>query len=136
MAADPVEQMFRQGAEFHEMVINMKKLTPLKAIRAKCVDCCGDNRREVASCPVETCPLWIFRAGKRPKEGYEKSPLKTIRAYCLQCGELNSSNDVRLCAVKDCPLYPSRSGKSGRKLSKAERERRTARLKEARKARK
>ncbi|WP_321404536.1 hypothetical protein [Maridesulfovibrio sp.] len=112
----------------------MKKLTPLKAIRAKCVDCCGDNRKEVAACPVENCPLWIFRAGKRPKEDYDKSPLKTIRAYCLQCGELNSRDDVRECMVESCPLHEHRSGRTGRKLSKAEKERRTAILKEARKA--
>lgn len=153
---DLVGKMFRAGADFHEMALaevnnkpikkfmsddrqavkgkNMEKLTPLKAIRAKCVDCCGDNRKEVSACPVESCPLWKFRAGKRPKEGYDKSPLKTIRLYCLQCGELSSPRDVRLCKVTDCPLHGHRSGKTGRKLSKAEKDRRTAHLKAARKA--
>ena len=111
-----------------------KRLTPLKAIRAKCVDCCGSNTREVSACPVEKCPLWKFRAGKRPKDGYDKSPLKTIRAYCLQCGELNSRDDVRLCEVKGCPLYSNRFGKSGRTLSDAEKKRRAALAKKARQA--
>jgi hypothetical protein len=42
-------------------------MTPLKAIRAKCIDCCCGQRREVTLCPCETCPLYGFRAGHRPR---------------------------------------------------------------------
>lgn len=42
------------------------KLTPVKAIRAKCLDCCCDQRDEVKLCPVKTCPLWAYRLGKNP----------------------------------------------------------------------
>ncbi|SME89295.1 hypothetical protein [Desulfovibrio gilichinskyi] len=154
--SDLMEEMFRIGASFHEMAISManikpitkdiaynsqgvnekmeKPLTPLKAIRAKCRDCCGDQAIEIKSCPSQDCILWKFRAGTRPKEGYDKSPLKTIRAYCLSCGELNSSNDIKLCKLKNCPLYHLRFGKGGRNLSDAEKKKRSARLKEARKA--
>ncbi len=45
----------------------MKKLTPLKAIRAKCVDCSGHNTAEVRECVVPDCPLYGYRMGKRPK---------------------------------------------------------------------
>lgn len=39
---------------------------PVKAIRAKCLDCsCGQNE-EVKHCPVESCPLFPFRFGKNP----------------------------------------------------------------------
>ncbi len=44
----------------------MKVLTPLKAIRAKCLDCCCGNTREVRECPITSCPIWPFRMGKRP----------------------------------------------------------------------
>lgn len=44
-------------------------MTPMKAIRAKCLDCCGSSR-EVRLCTVEKCPLYPYRFGKRPK-GYE-----------------------------------------------------------------
>lgn len=44
----------------------MKALTPLKAIRAKCLDCCCDNTREVRECPITSCPIWPFRMGKKP----------------------------------------------------------------------
>ena len=40
--------------------------TPLKSIRAKCLDCCCDQAQEVRLCPSQTCPLWPFRMGKNP----------------------------------------------------------------------
>lgn len=44
-------------------------LTPIKAIRAKCVDCCCGNVAEVRRCPATNCTLYPYRMGKRPK-GY------------------------------------------------------------------
>ncbi len=43
-----------------------KVVSPLKAIRAKCLDCCCDQRDEVKMCPATKCPLWGFRLGKNP----------------------------------------------------------------------
>lgn len=40
--------------------------SPIKAIRAKCLDCCCDQREEVKLCPATTCPLYPFRLGKNP----------------------------------------------------------------------
>lgn len=40
--------------------------SPLKAIRAKCMDCCCEQRGEVKLCSVEDCPLHPFRFGKNP----------------------------------------------------------------------
>ncbi len=40
--------------------------TPIKAIKAKCLDCCCGQREEVRECPVKECPLWTFRLGKNP----------------------------------------------------------------------
>jgi len=34
-----------------------------QAIYLKCLDCCGDNWREVLICQVFDCPLWPFRTG-------------------------------------------------------------------------
>lgn len=47
----------------------MTKLTPMKAIRSKCLDCCCGQAKEVRLCTVDTCPLFPFRMGHRPKEG-------------------------------------------------------------------
>lgn len=44
-----------------------KKQTPLRAIRAKCLDCVLGSSNEVALCPMENkCSLWPFRFGKNP----------------------------------------------------------------------
>lgn len=39
---------------------------PIKAIRAKCLDCCCGAPSEVSACTAETCPLHPFRFGKNP----------------------------------------------------------------------
>lgn len=41
-------------------------MTPLKAIREKCLDCCADQPGEVRACPSESCPLWLYRMGHNP----------------------------------------------------------------------
>lgn len=41
-------------------------LSPLKAIRAKCIDCCCGNQQEVRLCPAEDCPVWPYRMGHNP----------------------------------------------------------------------
>ena len=38
---------------------------PVKAIRAKCIDC-SDSIHEVTHCTVTRCPLYPFRFGKNP----------------------------------------------------------------------
>ena len=41
-------------------------MTPIKAIRAKCLDCCCDQVYEVKLCTAIRCPLHPFRLGKNP----------------------------------------------------------------------
>lgn len=41
-------------------------VTPMKAIRAKCLDCSCGSSNEVKECPVKSCPLYVFRFGKNP----------------------------------------------------------------------
>lgn len=44
-----------------------KKISsPLKAIRAKCLECSGDQSYEVRKCVVYKCALYPFRFGKSP----------------------------------------------------------------------
>lgn len=52
--------MIMQGGE------NEKYVSPLHAIRRKCVDCCCGNKNEPALCTVVKCPLYVFRFGKNP----------------------------------------------------------------------
>ena len=62
------------------------KLTPIKAIRAKCLDCCGGQPKEVRLCSIEKCPLYQYRMGHRPKA--EKTPTE----------ETNGEKNTGLCA--------------------------------------
>ncbi len=42
-------------------------VTPMKAIRAKCLDCSGGSPKEVRLCLIHTCSLYPYRFGKRPE---------------------------------------------------------------------
>lgn len=42
--------------------------TPIKAIRAKCLDCCNGQAFEVRNCTLDKCPLHEYRMGHRPKK--------------------------------------------------------------------
>ncbi len=44
----------------------MDVLTPMKAIRTKCLDCSAGSSNEVKLCPVKSCPLFPYRFGKNP----------------------------------------------------------------------
>lgn len=55
----------------------MAKLTPLKTIRAKCIECCCGSKKEVATCAIKKCPLYPYRLGKRPKEYISADSIET-----------------------------------------------------------
>lgn len=38
-----------------------------RAIRAKCLDCCGDSVIEITNCSVKSCPLRPYRFGSASK---------------------------------------------------------------------
>ena len=44
-----------------------KLLTPLLAIRAKCLDCSNQSPGEVRVCEFKECSLYPYRSGKNPK---------------------------------------------------------------------
>ena len=43
-----------------------------KAIRAKCLDCCGGEQGEVRTCWAENCPLFPYRFGSNPKAAIKR----------------------------------------------------------------
>ena len=43
------------------MAKRMKTLTPLKAIRANCLDCSGGSPAEVRLCVIPDCPLYCYQ---------------------------------------------------------------------------
>ena len=45
---------------------------PVKAIRARCLDCCCGDASEVRKCVATDCPSWPFRMGTNP---FRKKPV-------------------------------------------------------------
>lgn len=45
----------------------MAKLTPIQAIRKKCLECQLNRYSLVRNCETKDCPLYLYRLGKRPK---------------------------------------------------------------------
>jgi len=66
--------------------------TPLKAIRAKCLDCVCFQREEVRLCPSEDCPLHPFRFGKNP---FRKKTLtdEQKQQYAERMKKINKENN-------------------------------------------
>jgi len=48
---------------------NKNPHSPIKAIRAKCIDCCVGDKSEVRKCVALKCPLWAFRMGSNVYHG-------------------------------------------------------------------
>lgn len=44
----------------------MKIKSPLKSIRAKCLECSNQQKGEVLNCQITDCSLYPFRLGKNP----------------------------------------------------------------------
>lgn len=40
--------------------------SPIKAVRAKCIDCSGGSMAEARKCACTGCPLWPMRMGVNP----------------------------------------------------------------------
>jgi len=88
-------------------------ITPMQAIRRKCLWCAGGSRIEVRLCPATSCPLHEYRGGKRP-ENATLTPLQAIKAKCRDCCGLTWA-DVQKCpglklADGPCSLHPFREG--------------------------
>jgi len=99
----------------------MKKFTPIKAIRAKCLNC-SESKKHVKECPFRDCAVYLYRMGCKPtaseiediKGEFGKSsirtPIKAIRAECLDCMR-GQHSEVKKCPSKQCPSWPYRMGK-------------------------
>lgn len=42
------------------------RVSPLRALRLKCLDCCNSSAQEVRLCTAVDCPSWPFRMGRNP----------------------------------------------------------------------
>jgi len=63
------------------VVIRLAKLTPLRAIRKKCLDCSNGSSQEVKLCPIEDCELYQYRMGKNPAYSGRKGNVESLRKW-------------------------------------------------------
>ena len=69
-------------------------MTPLKAIRLKCLDCCFDQINEVRLCPITDCALYPYRMGHNPKlKGTRPGAAAHLTKNALQEGASEPSSD-------------------------------------------
>lgn len=69
-------------------VVEERKLTPIKSIRLKCLECSNWQPNEVSTCQMDDCPLWVFRSGKNPainrgklSEEQKSGMIERLKAY-------------------------------------------------------
>ena len=93
------------------------KVSPRRAIRQHCLDCCLGSAYEVQKCQSKDCILFPYRSGHRA-DGQKLGPLKAIRAHCLACGEPDSYASVRDCKMEHCNLHQFRFGHNPRRAGK------------------
>lgn len=61
----------------------MPKMTAMRAIRAKCLDCSGTSN-EVKLCTVTDCALFAYRFGKNPAYAGRKGNVAGLEAYRIR----------------------------------------------------
>jgi len=92
----------------------MDASSPLRSIRAMCLECIVYVSDEVKGCTIPDCPLYPFRLGRSVKG---KSRLKAINQHCRECmgGSLSMVKDChsgpRLADDEPgCPVHEYRAG--------------------------
>ena len=94
-------------------------MTPLKAIRLKCLDCCFGQTNEVRLCPAEDCSLWPYRMGHNPKlKGRNKGITPNFAKKALQEGvsEPSSVSDGKSYGEDYAPKNHIPQGENGASL--------------------
>ena len=69
-------------------------MSPLKALRLHCIDCCANQPSEVRLCTAVKCPSWPFRRGlnpwRTPSEGRRESGRRLAREHRSCAGNRKS----------------------------------------------
>ena len=93
--------------------------SPLKAVRAFCMQCQGNSSDGVAECNFADCPFYDYRHGVALPKG-QHSPIRACKKYCheqCQAGAPSGSDEVKNCQgdkaiLGPCPVFPYRLGKN------------------------
>ena len=86
-----------------------KRLTPVKAIRAKCLDCCCQQIVEVRFCTANQCPLHPYRMGKRPETMQKNVPGGTFPEDNHE-GYSDTTEATESEETEDSPAFSAKDG--------------------------
>jgi len=80
--------------------------SPLQALRAHCLDCCGHQEKEVALCPAVNCPSWPLRMGTDPW----RKPASSARREAARRTMTRLNARQRRSAGAELPASPPKHG--------------------------
>src|SRR5215472_5447576 len=111
----------RETAREELEAMGHEPVSPVQAIRLKCLDCCAGSADEVRNCVAMACPSWPFRMGKNPWREVSDARRDTGRRLAaLRAGRSSeprsnlAQNDGTL---QDGPNYPSEAARLGPRAS-------------------
>ena len=78
------------------------RVSPLRALRLKCLECCNGSTREVRLCTAVDCPNWPFRMGRNPwrraltdEERAERQARFVAKSPAASWDAQNSGGEIR-----------------------------------------
>jgi len=78
-----------------ETTTGTRTVSPLNAIRRKCLDCSCGSSKEVELCTVTRCDLHPFRFGKRPTEPVTRAKAAVTRERLEALQKANAARAAR-----------------------------------------
>jgi len=77
-------------------------MTPLRAIRFKCLECSAGQPKEVRKCPIENCALFPYRFGRNPNRlGIGRFNQRTNENPAVSRGILSKTGNLMDGQVKE-----------------------------------
>jgi hypothetical protein len=100
------------------LILKFSEQKPLKALRARCLDCCCGDASEVRKCVSTDCAARPFRMGSNPfrKKAVLSDAERQRRTALLQGATPTRSNEKPRCGLQTAPRHnqnplPLRKGK-------------------------
>jgi hypothetical protein len=84
-----------------------RPMSPLKALRARCIDCCAAQPSEVRLCTAVACPSWPFRMGANP---WRKEASDVQREARRKAGVRLARGARKSISVMDTAAVPASAG--------------------------
>ena len=81
----------------------MSKVSPLKAIRLKCLDCSGGSAQEVKNCALSECPLFPYRFASNPYTKKKGNP-QALAKWRSKKSVSNTTGISQKTAISETPV--------------------------------